>query len=104
MPAENHRVNRNLKTSYAGKAAQFSDLSERLRRSSVPIPIPADTRDNEVNHALGEAKRREAEQAASWWRLHQGLPSSLYYEEPLGQPPSSLQKLQAESSEGTQYS
>ncbi|KAM5237084.1 myopalladin [Ctenodactylus gundi] len=86
----------------------FPDLSERRERSSVPIPVPEDTRDNEVNHALErqEARRREAEQAA-----HEAgggdttpgsSPSSLYYEEPLGQPPRFTQKLRSrEVPEGT---
>uniref|UniRef100_A0A8C2PBN1 Ig-like domain-containing protein n=1 Tax=Capra hircus TaxID=9925 RepID=A0A8C2PBN1_CAPHI len=80
-------------------SSSFPDLSERRERSSVPIPIPADTRDNEVNHALEqqEAKRREAEQAAgeaaSGDTTPGSSPSSLYYEEPLGQPPRFTQKL-----------
>lgn len=85
----------------------FPDLSERRERS-VPIPIPADTRDNEVNHALEqqEAKRREAEQApreAGGGDTTPGSsPSSLYYEEPLGQPPRFTQKLRSrEVPEGT---
>ncbi|XP_006149030.1 myopalladin [Tupaia chinensis] len=89
-------------------SASFSDLSERRERSSVPIPIPADTRDNEVNHALEqqEAKRREAEQAASEAAggdtTPGSSPSSLYYEEPLGQPPRFTQKLRSrEVPEGT---
>ncbi|XP_006889076.1 PREDICTED: myopalladin [Elephantulus edwardii] len=86
----------------------FSDLSERRERSSVPIPIPTDTRDNEVNHALEqqEAKRREAEQAANdaagGDTTPGSSPSSLYYEEPLGQPPRFTQKLRSrEVPEGT---
>ncbi|XP_007938883.1 myopalladin [Orycteropus afer afer] len=89
-------------------SSSFSDLSERRERSSVPIPIAADTRDNEVNHALEqqEAKRREAEQAASeaaGGDITPGSsPSSLYYEEPLGQPPRFTQKLRSrEVPEGT---
>uniref|UniRef100_G7PDD2 Myopalladin n=1 Tax=Macaca fascicularis TaxID=9541 RepID=G7PDD2_MACFA len=89
-------------------SSSFSDLSERRERSSVPIPIPADTRDNEVNHALEEqeAKRREAEQAASEAAggdtTPGSSPSSLYYEEPLGQPPRFTQKLRSrEVPEGT---
>ncbi|KAB0399557.1 hypothetical protein E2I00_005438, partial [Balaenoptera physalus] len=89
-------------------SSSFSDLSERRERSSVPIPIPADTRDNEVNHALEqqEAKRREAEQAASEAdggdTTPGSSPSSLYYEEPLGQPPRFTQKLRSrEVPEGT---
>ncbi|XP_021115123.1 myopalladin isoform X2 [Heterocephalus glaber] len=85
----------------------FSDLSESRERS-VPIPIPADARDNEVNHALEqqEAKRREAEQAtkeAGGGDTTPGSsPSSLYYEEPLGQPPRFTQKLRSrEVPEGT---
>ncbi|KAB0347873.1 hypothetical protein FD754_012730 [Muntiacus muntjak] len=82
-------------------SSSFPDLSERRERSSVPIPIPADTRDNEVNHALEqqEAKRREAEQAAgeaaSGDNTPGSSPSSLYYEEPLGQPPRFTQKLRS---------
>ncbi|XP_041605385.1 myopalladin isoform X1 [Vulpes lagopus] len=86
----------------------LSDISERRERSSVPIPIPADTRDNEVNHALErqEAKRREAERAASEAAggdtTPGSSPSSLYYEEPLGQPPRFTQKLRSrEVPEGT---
>ncbi|XP_032986952.1 myopalladin isoform X2 [Rhinolophus ferrumequinum] len=81
-------------------SCSFSALSER-ERSSVPIPIPADSRDNEVNHALEqqEAKRREAEQAASEAAAGDttpgSSPSSLYYEEPLGQPPRFTQKLRS---------
>ncbi|XP_058908643.1 myopalladin isoform X1 [Kogia breviceps] len=89
-------------------SSSSSDLSERRERSSVPIPIPADTRDNEVNHALEqqEAKRREAEQAASEAdggdATPGSSPSSLYYEEPLGQPPRFTQKLRSrEVPEGT---
>ncbi|KAI4555533.1 hypothetical protein MJG53_019223 [Ovis ammon polii x Ovis aries] len=89
-------------------SSSFPDLSERRERSSVPIPIPADTRDNEVNHALEqqEAKRREAEQAAgeaaSGDTTPGSSPSSLYYEEPLGQPPRFTQKLRSrEVPEGT---
>uniref|UniRef100_A0A8C9CWU7 Myopalladin n=1 Tax=Phocoena sinus TaxID=42100 RepID=A0A8C9CWU7_PHOSS len=89
-------------------SSSFSDLSEGRERSSVPIPIPADTRDNEVNHALEqqEAKRREAEQAASEAdggdTTPGSSPSSLYYEEPLGQPPRFTQKLRSrEVPEGT---
>ncbi|XP_066205047.1 myopalladin [Saccopteryx leptura] len=89
-------------------SSAFSALSERRERSSVPIPIPADTRDNEVNHALEqqEAKRREAEQAASEAAggdtTPGSSPSSLYYEEPLGQPPRFTQKLWSrEVPEGT---
>ncbi|KAJ8794956.1 hypothetical protein J1605_018543 [Eschrichtius robustus] len=89
-------------------SSSFSDLSERRERSSVPIPIPADTRDNEVNHALEqqEAKRHEAEQAASEAdggdTTPGSSPSSLYYEEPLGQPPRFTQKLRSrEVPEGT---
>ncbi|XP_036120928.1 myopalladin [Molossus molossus] len=89
-------------------SSSFSVLSERRERSSVPIPIPADTRDNEVNHALEEqeAKRREAEQAASEAAggdtTPGSSPSSLYYEEPLGQPPRFTQKLWSrEVPEGT---
>uniref|UniRef100_A0A2R8ZUJ8 Myopalladin n=1 Tax=Pan paniscus TaxID=9597 RepID=A0A2R8ZUJ8_PANPA len=89
-------------------SSSFSDLSERRERSSVPIPIPADTRDNEVNHALEqqEAKRREEEQAASEAAggdtTPGSSPSSLYYEEPLGQPPRFTQKLRSrEVPEGT---
>lgn len=89
-------------------SASFSELSERRERSSVPIPIPTDTRDNEVNHALEqqEAKRREAEQAASEAAGGDtspgSSPSSLYYEEPLGQPPRFTQKLRSrEVPEGT---
>ncbi|XP_037351812.1 myopalladin [Talpa occidentalis] len=89
-------------------SSSFSNLSERRERSSVPIPIPADTRDNEVNHALEqqEAKRREAEQAASEAAggdtTPGSSPSSLYYEEPLGQPPRFTQKLRSrEVPEGT---
>ncbi|XP_004386460.1 myopalladin isoform X1 [Trichechus manatus latirostris] len=89
-------------------SSSFSDLSERRERSSVPIPIPADTRDNELNHALEqqEAKRREAEQAANdaaGGDITPGSsPSSLYYEEPLGQPPRFTQKLRSrEVPEGT---
>ncbi|XP_047617402.1 myopalladin isoform X1 [Phacochoerus africanus] len=89
-------------------SSSFSDLSERRERSSVPIPIPADTRDNEVNHALEqqEAKRREAEQAAGEAAggdtTPGSSPSSLYYEEPLGQPPRFTQKLRSrEVPEGT---
>ncbi|XP_037660691.1 myopalladin isoform X1 [Choloepus didactylus] len=89
-------------------SSSLSDLSERRERSSVPIPVPADTRDNEVNHALEqqEAKRREAEQAAneaSGGDTTPGSsPSSLYYEEPLGQPPRFTQKLRSrEVPEGT---
>ncbi|XP_036779849.2 myopalladin isoform X1 [Manis pentadactyla] len=89
-------------------SSSVSDLSERRERSSVPIPIPADTRDNEVNHALEqqEAKRREAEQAASEAAggdtTPGSSPSSLYYEEPLGQPPRFTQKLRSrEVPEGT---
>nr|XP_010587466.1 myopalladin isoform X1 [Loxodonta africana]XP_023402758.1 myopalladin isoform X1 [Loxodonta africana] len=89
-------------------SSSFSDLSDRRERSSVPIPIPADTRDNEVNHALEqqEAKRREAEQAANeaaGGDITPGSsPSSLYYEEPLGQPPRFTQKLRSrEVPEGT---
>ncbi|KAG8507411.1 Myopalladin [Galemys pyrenaicus] len=88
-------------------SSSFSNLSERRERS-VPIPIPADTRDNEVNHALEqqEAKRREAEQAASEAAggdtTPGSSPSSLYYEEPLGQPPRFTQKLRSrEVPEGT---
>ncbi|KAM5245322.1 myopalladin isoform 3-T8 [Hipposideros larvatus] len=88
-------------------SSSFSTLTER-ERSSVPIPIPADTRDNEVNHALEqqEAKRREAEQAASEAAggdtTPGSSPSSLYYEEPLGQPPRFTQKLRSrEVPEGT---
>ncbi|XP_048194838.1 myopalladin [Perognathus longimembris pacificus] len=86
----------------------FSDLSERRERSSVPIPIPTDARDNEVNHALEqqEAKRREAQQAAQEAAGGDASPgsspSSLYYEEPLGQPPRFTQKLRSrEVPEGT---
>ncbi|XP_043452399.1 myopalladin [Prionailurus bengalensis] len=89
-------------------SSSFSDISERRERSSVPIPIPADTRDNEVNHALErqEAKRREAELAASEAAggdtTPGSSPSSLYYEEPLGQPPRFTQKLRSrEVPEGT---
>ncbi|XP_062957826.1 myopalladin isoform X2 [Cynocephalus volans] len=89
-------------------SSSFSALSERRERSSAPIPIPADTRDNEVNHALEqqEAKRREAEQAASEASGGDSSPgsspSSLYYEEPLGQPPRFTQKLRSrEVPEGT---
>uniref|UniRef100_A0A2K6GVR3 Myopalladin n=1 Tax=Propithecus coquereli TaxID=379532 RepID=A0A2K6GVR3_PROCO len=89
-------------------SSSFSDVSERRERSSVPIPIPADTRDNEVNHALEqqEAKRREAEQAAGEAAggdtTPGSSPSSLYYEEPLGQPPRFTQKLRSrEVPEGT---
>ncbi|XP_025706024.2 myopalladin [Callorhinus ursinus] len=89
-------------------SSSLSDISERRERSSVPIPIPADTRDNEVNHALErqEAKRREAEQAASEAAggdtTPGSSPSSLYYEEPLGQPPRFTQKLRSrEVPEGT---
>ncbi|XP_003783665.1 myopalladin isoform X1 [Otolemur garnettii] len=88
--------------------SSFSDLSERRERSSVPIPIPTDTRDNEVNHALEQqaAKRREAEQAANEAAggdtTPGSSPSSLYYEEPLGQPPRFTQKLRSrEVPEGT---
>lgn len=88
-------------------STSFTSLSER-ERSSVPIPIAADARDNEVNHAIEqqEAKRREAEQAGS--EVPGGdttpgsSPSSLYYEEPLGQPPRFTQKLRSrEVPEGT---
>ncbi|KAL6038370.1 hypothetical protein STEG23_000889, partial [Scotinomys teguina] len=79
----------------------FSDLTERAERASVPIPIPADSRDNELNHAIEqrEAKRREAELAASEAAAGDSTPgsspSSLYYEEPLGQPPRFTQKLRS---------
>ncbi|KAF6110259.1 myopalladin [Phyllostomus discolor] len=89
-------------------SSSFPATSERRERASVPIPIPADTRDNEVNHALEqqEAKRREAEQAASEAAggdtTPGSSPSSLYYEEPLGQPPRFTQKLWSrEVPEGT---
>ncbi|XP_045147603.1 myopalladin isoform X2 [Echinops telfairi] len=84
-------------------SSSFSDLSERRERS-VPIPIPADTRDNEVNHALEqEAKRLEAANEATGGDITPGSsPSSLYYEEPLGQPPRFTQKLRSrEVPEGT---
>ncbi|XP_036024079.1 myopalladin isoform X2 [Onychomys torridus] len=79
----------------------FSDLTERRERASVPIPIPADSRDNELNHAIEqrEAKRREAElaagEAAAGDSTPGSSPSSLYYEEPLGQPPRFTQKLRS---------
>ncbi|XP_060225412.1 myopalladin [Meriones unguiculatus] len=79
----------------------FSDLTERRERASVPIPIPADSRDNELNHAIEqrEAKRREAElaagDAATGDSTPGSSPSSLYYEEPLGQPPRFTQKLRS---------
>lgn len=79
----------------------FSDLTERRERASVPIPIPADSRDNELNHAIEqrEAKRREAEMAAGETAAGDSTPgsspSSLYYEEPLGQPPRFTQKLRS---------
>ncbi|XP_054995129.1 myopalladin [Sorex araneus] len=82
-------------------SSSFSALSERRERSSVPIAIPTDTRDNEVNHALEqrEARLREAEQAASEATggdtTPGSSPSSLYYEEPLGQPPRFTQKLRS---------
>lgn len=85
-------------------SSSLSDISERRERSSVPIPIPADTRDNEVNHALErqEARRREVEQAAGGDTTPESSPSSLYYEEPLGQPPRFTQKLRSrEVPEGT---
>ncbi|CAK6436348.1 unnamed protein product [Pipistrellus nathusii] len=89
-------------------SSSFSALSEKRERSSVPIPIPTDTRDNEVNHALEqqEAKLRGAEQAASEAAggdtTPGSSPSSLYYEEPLGQPPRFTQKLWSrEVPEGT---
>ncbi|XP_006837522.1 PREDICTED: myopalladin [Chrysochloris asiatica] len=85
-------------------SSSFSDLSE-TRERSVPIPIPADTRDNEVNHALErqEAKRLEAANEATGGDITPGSsPSSLYYEEPLGQPPRFTQKLRSrEVPEGT---
>ncbi|XP_012872505.1 PREDICTED: myopalladin [Dipodomys ordii] len=87
----------------------LSELSERRERASAPIPIPTDARDNEVNHALEqqEAKRREAQQAAQQQAAGGDAspgssPSSLYYEEPLGQPPRFTQKLRSrEVPEGT---
>ncbi|XP_036918551.1 myopalladin-like, partial [Sturnira hondurensis] len=89
-------------------SSSFPATSERRERASIPIPIPADARDNEVNHALEqqEAKRREAEQAASEAAggdtTPGSSPSSLYYEEPLGQPPRFTQKLWSrEVPEGT---
>jgi hypothetical protein len=79
--------------------------SSPRERASVPIPIPADTRDNEVNHALEqqEAQRRAAEQEAAAGDTTPGSsPSSLYFEEPLGQPPRFTQKLRSrEVPEGT---
>uniref|UniRef100_A0A5F8GQ88 Myopalladin n=1 Tax=Monodelphis domestica TaxID=13616 RepID=A0A5F8GQ88_MONDO len=87
----------------------FSGLSERRERSSIPIPIPQDTQDNEVNHALEqqEAERlQELELATneitSSDATPDSSPSSLYYEEPLGQPPRFTQKLRSrEVPEGT---
>ncbi|XP_008830877.1 myopalladin isoform X2 [Nannospalax galili] len=84
----------------------FSDLTESRERASVPIPIPADSRDNAVNHAIEqqEARRREAEQAeaAGGDTTPGSSPSSVYYEEPLGQPPRFTQKLRSrEVPEGT---
>ncbi|XP_051042778.1 myopalladin [Phodopus roborovskii] len=82
-------------------SSTFSDLTERRERASVPIPIPADSRDNELNHAIEqrEAKRREAElaagEAAAGDSTPGSSPSSLYYEEPLGQPPRFTQKLRS---------
>ncbi|KAM9063670.1 myopalladin isoform X1 [Sarcophilus harrisii] len=87
----------------------FSGLSERRERSSIPIPIPQDTQDNEVNHALEqqEAERlqeieRVANETTSADVTPDSSPSSLYYEEPLGQPPRFTQKLRSrEVPEGT---
>ncbi|XP_040588311.1 myopalladin isoform X3 [Mesocricetus auratus] len=98
--------NHKSKTESQNKAPQenspaFSDLTERRERASVPIPIPADSRDNELNHAIEqrEAKRREAElaagEAAAGDSTPGSSPSSLYYEEPLGQPPRFTQKLRS---------
>uniref|UniRef100_A0A8C8TM23 Myopalladin n=1 Tax=Peromyscus maniculatus bairdii TaxID=230844 RepID=A0A8C8TM23_PERMB len=99
--------NHKSKTESQNKALQensptFSDLTERRERASVPIPIPADSRDNELNHAIEqrEAKRREAElaaggEAAAGDSTPGSSPSSLYYEEPLGQPPRFTQKLRS---------
>ncbi|KAL1771633.1 myopalladin isoform X1 [Sigmodon hispidus] len=100
------RACKNHKTESQNKVLQensptFSDLTERRERVSVPIPIPADSRDNELNHAIEqrEAKRREAELAASEAAAGDSTPgsspSSLYYEEPLGQPPRFTQKLRS---------
>ncbi|XP_023571938.1 myopalladin [Octodon degus] len=73
-----------------------------------PVPVPAAaaaaSRDNEVNHALErrEARRREAEEAGGGDASPGSSPSSLYYEEPLGQPPRFTQKLRSrEVPEGT---
>ncbi|XP_043843867.1 myopalladin [Dromiciops gliroides] len=90
-------------------SASFSGLSERRERSSIPIPIPQDTQDNEVNHALEqqEAERlqeieRVANETTSPDVTPDSSPSSLYYEEPLGQPPRFTQKLRSrEVPEGT---
>lgn len=98
--------NHKSKTESPNKVVQensptFSDLTERRERTSVPIPIPADSRDNELNHAIEqrEAKRREAElaavEAAAGDSTPGSSPSSLYYEEPLGQPPRFTQKLRS---------
>ncbi|XP_068927598.1 myopalladin [Petaurus breviceps papuanus] len=90
-------------------STSFPGLSERRERSSVPIPIPQDTQDNEVNHAL---EQQEAERLQEIERVTNettssdvspdSSPSSLYYEEPLGQPPRFTQKLRSrEVPEGT---
>lgn len=79
-------------------------LSDRRERS-LPISIPADARDNEVNHALECARRREARQEAGEAEVAPASgdttpgsspsSSSPHYEEPLGQPPRFTQKLRS---------
>lgn len=86
-----------------GQAVQDSmpSLSDSRERS-LPISIPADARDNEVNHALESARRREARQEAREVEVASGdttpgssPSSSPHYEEPLGQPPRFTQKLRS---------
>ncbi|XP_028917263.1 myopalladin isoform X2 [Ornithorhynchus anatinus] len=106
---KNHKSKLESQNRVAQEASSgVSDLSERRERSSVPIPIPRDTRDNEVNHALEqqEAERLEIQRAANEVASGEvtpgSSPSSLYYEEPLGQPPRFTQKLRSrEVPEGT---
>ncbi|XP_049620513.1 myopalladin [Suncus etruscus] len=75
------------------------------RERSLPVAIPADARDNQLNHARErrEARRREAQgageaeaAAASADTTPGSSPSSSpHYEEPLGQPPRFTQKLRS---------
>nr|XP_044993728.1 myopalladin [Jaculus jaculus] len=88
-------------------SAALSELAEGRERASAPVPIAAsaasaaDARDNEVNHAL---ERAAGEAAAGEDATPGSSPSSssLYFEEPLGQPPRFSQKLRSrEVPEGT---